>query len=97
MAASIIARVEGRDMAWTTDYVPKTMALMQKHGGKVLVGSGAVMETLEGEAKLPSTLIVLEFPSMEQAKAWYHDPEYAPLIKVRQTGSDANIIVVAGV
>jgi uncharacterized protein (DUF1330 family) len=70
---------------------------MQKHGGKVLVGSGAAMEALEGEENLPSTIIVLEFPSIEQAKAWYHDPEYAPLIKLRQTGSDANIVVVAGV
>ena len=97
MAAYIIARVEVRDTAWTAEYVPKTMALIQKHGGKVLVGSGAAMETLEGEEKWPSTIIVLEVPSMEQAKAWYHDPEYAPLIKLRQTGSDANIIVVAGV
>jgi uncharacterized protein (DUF1330 family) len=84
-------------MAQAADAVPKTMALMQKHGEKVLVGSGAAMETLEGEAKLHSALIVLEFPSMEQAKTWYHDPAYAPLIKVRQTGSDAHSIVVAGV
>ena len=34
---------------------------------------------------------------MEQAKAWYHDPEYAPLIKLRQTGADADIVVVGRV
>jgi len=55
------------------------------------------MEPLEGEKKLPSTIIILEFPSMEQAKAWYYDPEYAPLIKLRQTGSDVHILAVAGV
>ena len=97
MAAYIIGRVEMRDTAWTAEYVPKTTALVQKHGGKLLAGRGCAMEILEGEGKLPSAIIVLEFPSMEQAKAWYHDPEYAPLIKLRQTGSDANIIVVAGV
>ena len=53
-------------MAWAADAVPKTMALMQKHGEKVLVGSGAAMETLEGEAKLHSALIVLEFPTFHR-------------------------------
>jgi uncharacterized protein (DUF1330 family) len=96
MAAYIIARVEVRETAWTEEYVPKTMALIQKHSGKLLVGSGCAMEPLEGEGKLPSAIIVLEFPSMEQAKAWYHDPEYAPLIKLRQTGAEADIVVVDG-
>ena len=97
MAAYIIGRVEVRDTAWTMEYVPKATALVQKHGGKLLAGSGCAMESLEGERKLPSAIIVLEFPSMEQAKAWYHDPEYAPLIKLRQTGADADIVVVDGV
>jgi uncharacterized protein (DUF1330 family) len=97
MAAYIIGHVEVRDTAWTVEYVPKTTALVQKHGGKLLAGSGCVMEILEGERKLPSAIIVLAFPSMEQAKAWYHDPEYAPLIKLRQTGADADIVVVDGV
>ena len=97
MAAYIIGRVEVRDTAWTTEYLPKTRALVQQHGGKLLVGNGCAMEILEGERKLPSAIIVLEFPSMEQAKAWYHDPVYAPLIKLRQTGADADIVVVDGV
>jgi uncharacterized protein (DUF1330 family) len=97
MAAYIIGHVEVRDTAWTVEYVPKTTALVQKHGGKLLAGSGCAMEILEGEGKLPSAIIVLEFPSMEQAKAWYHDPEYAPLIKLRQTGADADVVVVDGV
>ena len=97
MAAYIIGRVDLRDTAWQEEYVPKTRALIQKHGGKVLAGGGSAMETLEGDRKLPSAIVVLEFPSMEQAKAWYHDPEYAPLIKLRQTGADADIVVVNGV
>jgi len=97
MAAYIIGHVEVRDTAWTMEYVPKATALVQKHGGKLLAGSGCAMESLEGEGKLPSAIIVLEFPSMEQANAWYHDPEYTPLIKLRQTGADADIVVVDGV
>ncbi len=96
MAAYVIVRVlEMRDTAWRTEYGPKTVALMGKHGGKVLVGGGA-MERLEGSGKLPSNIVVLEFPSREHAKAWYNDPEYAPLIKLRQSGSDAELVLVEG-
>jgi uncharacterized protein (DUF1330 family) len=54
------------------------------------------MERLEGEGKLPSVIVVLEFPTMAQARAWYNDPEYAPLIKLRQSGSDLDFILVEG-
>ena len=54
------------------------------------------MERLEGDGTLLSVLVLVEFPSLEHAKAWYNDPEYAPMITLRQTGADANIVVVSG-
>ncbi|MFQ5850622.1 MAG: DUF1330 domain-containing protein [Candidatus Binatia bacterium] len=95
MAAYVIARLEVRDTAWRAEYGPKTAALIEKHGGRFLVRGGA-MESLEGDGKLPSTIVVLEFPSMEHARAWYKDPAYAPMIKLRQSGSDAEIVLVEG-
>lgn len=97
MAAYVIVRVlEVRDTKWLEEYAPKTAALVQKHGGKFLVRGGA-KERFEGGGKLPLNVVVLEFPSMERAKAWYHDPDYAPLIKLRQSGSDAELVLVEGV
>jgi uncharacterized protein (DUF1330 family) len=69
---------------------------VQKHGGKVLAGADSAMERLEGTRPLPSVMFILEFPSLEQAKAWYHDPEYAHMIHLRQTGADADIVVIGG-
>ena len=96
MAAYAIGRLQMRDPSWIAEYGPKTAALVTKHGGKFVVRGGK-MERLEGKEALPSRVVVLEFPSMEQAKAWYNDPEYAPLIKLRQTGSDLDFILVEGV
>jgi uncharacterized protein (DUF1330 family) len=39
-------------------------------------------------------MFLLEFPSLEQAKAWDYDPEYAHMMHVRQTGADAAIVVL---
>jgi uncharacterized protein (DUF1330 family) len=96
MTAYAIGRLQMRDPSWRQEYGPKTAALVEKHGGKYLVRGGA-MERLEGTGQLPSVIVVLEFPSMERAKAWYNDPEYAPLIKLRQTGSDLDFVLVEGV
>ena len=62
----------------------------------MLAGAGSAMERLEGQRALPSVMILLEFPSLEQAKAWYNDPAYAHLIHVRQTGAEAEMLVVDG-
>jgi uncharacterized protein (DUF1330 family) len=94
MAAYVIASLEVRDTAWRESYSPKTGELIRKHGGKVLTPFASKVEALEGNVKLPTNIVILEFPSTEQAKAWYNDPEYAPLIKLRQTGADGDLVLV---
>jgi uncharacterized protein (DUF1330 family) len=96
MAAYIVAQLDVKNTNWQKEYGPKAGALVQKHGGKVLAGAGAAMEKLEGDEKLPNVLFILEFPSLEQAKAWYNDPEYGLMIILRQSGADANIVVIEG-
>ena len=96
MPAYAIGRLQMRDPSWVAEYGPKTAELIKKHGGRFLVRGGA-METLEGSTPLPSVVVVLEFPSMERAKAWYNDPEYAPMITLRQKGSDLDFMLVEGV
>ena len=54
------------------------------------------METLEGGGSLPSAVVVLEFPSMDQARAWYQDPEYGLMVTLRQSGSDLDLVLVEG-
>ncbi len=94
MAAYVIASLQVRDTAWREAYSPKTGELIRKHGGKVLTPFASKVEVLEGKAKLPTNVVIIEFPSQDQAKAWYNDPEYAPLIKLRQTGADGELILV---
>ena len=95
MPAYLIGRVEVRDPVWVEEYGPKVQALVQKHGGRYLVRGGE-MDVVEGTTPPSSVMVVIEFPSMEQARAWYHDPEYAPLITLRQSGSDAELILADG-
>ena len=94
MAAYVVAQLNVKNTNWQKEYGPKAGALVQKHGGKVLAGVGYTLERLEGNRELPSVMFILAFPSLEQAKAWYNDPEYAHMIHLRQTGADADIVVL---
>jgi uncharacterized protein (DUF1330 family) len=95
MPAFAIGRLKMRDPAWVSEYGPKTGELVKKHGGRYVVRGGK-MDRLEGNTPLPDVIVVLEFPSMERAKAWYYDPEYAPMIQLRQKGSDLDFVLVEG-
>lgn len=93
--AYAIGRLTMRDPSWVREYGPKIAALVKKHGGQFLVRAGK-METLEGGGSLPSAMVVLEFPSMDQARAWYQDPEYGLMVTLRQSGSDLDLVLVEG-
>jgi uncharacterized protein (DUF1330 family) len=94
MAAYVIGRMVVRDTAWREAYMHKTRELLRKYGGRALAPFGSTVEALEGDEKLPTTIVIIEFPSVEQAKAWHNDPEYAPLIKLRQTGTEGDFVLV---
>ena len=94
MTAYVIAEVEVTDPATYEEYrklVPPTLA---KYGGKFLVRGGAV-ESKEGGWE-PKRLVVLEFASMEQARQWYHSPEYAPALALRQKAARSRLLLVEG-
>ncbi len=54
------------------------------------------MARLEGDRELPHVVVIFEFPTLEQARAWYDDPDYEPFIKLRQTGAHSEMTLVEG-
>jgi len=94
MAAYIVVELEVRDAARYENYkgmVPPSLAL---YGGRFLVRGGNV-ETLEGRWS-PKRLVIVEFPSVENAKAWWAGAEYAEAKALRQATADTQMIVVEG-
>jgi len=95
MAAYVIAEMEVTDAALYDDYRKQVAATVQKYGGKFIVRGGKV-EALEGGWS-PKRLVMLEFPTLEQAQKWYRSSEYAPLITLRQRASRGRLVLVEGV
>lgn len=96
MAAYVIGMGTINDPSWRSVYREKIAPILKRHGGRYLTRSDAAWEVLEGHAASGTTFTVIEFPSVEHARAWYHDPEYQPLIPLRQAGSKIDYVVVPG-
>jgi uncharacterized protein (DUF1330 family) len=95
MSALIIVDIEVLDPVLYEDYKRLASAAIAAHGGRYLVRGGK-SEVLDGEWQ-PRRLVVLEFDSMERAKAWRDSREYAEAKKVRDECARANMVVVEGV
>ncbi|SIR23132.1 DUF1330 domain-containing protein [Pontibacter lucknowensis] len=94
MPAYIIVEVEVKDPATYEDYKKLTPGSLKPFDGKFIVRGGAT-ELLEGEQE-PQRIVILEFPTMEKAKAWWSSEEYAPAKALRQSASSTRMIAVEG-
>lgn len=94
MAGYIVADIEITNPDEYQRYARQTAATLEPYGGKFLVRGGQP-ETLEGEWK-PKRIIIIEFPSVEQAKIWVDSPEYSAIKGIRHGSAVSNIIILQG-
>jgi uncharacterized protein (DUF1330 family) len=95
MKAYIIVDVIINDPIRYEDYKKLTPGSLVPYEGKFIVRGGAT-ETLEGDWN-PGRIVILEFPSKEQAKAWWSSDGYAPAKALRQATSITRMIMVEGI
>lgn len=95
MSAYIHGSIEVTDPEAYEEYRRQVPAVIAAYGGRYLVRGGAVT-VLEGGGA-PQRQVILEFPDMASLKAFYHSPEYARLIPIRQRASEGQLIAIEGV
>jgi len=95
VSAYVVVEVEVQDPVRYESYKQMVPPSLAAYGGKFVVRGGA-LETLEGTWS-PKRLVILEFPSVERAKAWWASQEYAAAKALRQATAHTEMIVVAGI
>jgi len=96
MPAFAIGLYDIWDASWRPAYRGAVDKLVTKHGGRYVARTTNPWEVLEGAAPDITNITMIEFPSMEHARAWYNDPEYTPMKRLRQTGSRLDFLLVEG-
>jgi uncharacterized protein (DUF1330 family) len=94
MAAYVIVDIDVKDAALYEEYRAKVNAVNAKYGGKFIARGGEVVSKEGGWT--PKRIVIVEFPTMEQALKWYDSPEYKPLLELRERASTARVVIVEG-
>jgi uncharacterized protein (DUF1330 family) len=94
MPAYVICDIGVHDPETYREYVARVPGTLEPFGGRFIVRGGDY-EPLEGDWR-PRRLVVIEFPSVENAKGWYSSPEYADAMQIRHRASDGSILLVEG-
>jgi uncharacterized protein (DUF1330 family) len=95
MPAYVIADVTVTDPPAMEEYRKQVPATLAKYGGRFLVRGGA-HQTVEGDWK-PARLVVIEFPSLADARRWYDSEEYRAPKALRMRAGRTNVLIVDGV
>lgn len=93
-AFMIFENIEVFDMEAINRHRAEAPAIFESFGAKYLSAGGRV-EMLEGNWK-PQSLVIIEFPSMEAAKACYESEAYRELLELRLENSKGTGILVEG-
>jgi uncharacterized protein (DUF1330 family) len=95
MPAYIIVRAEITDWEAYHRYTQISPQVVARYGGRFLARGGSVV-TLEGPQET-NRIVILEFPSLEEAVRFYESPEYSEARKIRAGAAKAQFIAVEGV
>ena len=82
----VMANLVVNDAAEYRKYEKGFFPLLKRYQGEFVTFDDQPL-TFEGDAPRPGRMIIFKFPSEEQAKQWYADPDYQALSEFRRAGT----------
>ncbi|WP_455372229.1 DUF1330 domain-containing protein [Limibacillus halophilus] len=95
MSAYLIVDTKIKDPEAYEKYKGLAKPLVEKNGGEYLARGGA-LHVAEADLWSPERLVIIRFPSMEQARGFLESEEYAPVRAIRQAAADCTLSIVEG-
>ena len=94
MAAYYVAETEVTDPNVFEEYRKLASGIVEKYGGEYLA-RGSAIQTVEGDWA-PKRMVIIKFPSLEQANRWYNSPEYAKAKPLRHKAARTKSVFAEG-
>ena len=95
MAAYLIADTLLTDPELYEQYKLKARPLAEQYGGEY-IARGGELSVREADLWSPQRLVIIRFPSSEQANAFYDSVEYQQILGISQQAARRTIVVVEG-
>ena len=94
MKAYVVSHIDVQNAERYAEYAARAPQTVAAFGGRYLARNGL---THHVEGPTPDRRVVLmELPSVEQAKAWHASPAYQAIIGIRHSASTGNIFIIEG-
>jgi uncharacterized protein (DUF1330 family) len=94
MSAYIVFFKEStHDQSEVDNYLANVGKSFEGHSAKILAAYGP-QQVLEGPE--PEGVVVIEFPTMDEARAWYDSPAYQAAAKHRFNGATFRVVLIEG-
>nr|WP_173276907.1 MULTISPECIES: DUF1330 domain-containing protein [unclassified Sphingomonas]AJW29520.1 hypothetical protein pJE1_098 [Sphingomonas sp. JE1] len=94
VAYVVVMRERSKDLSHVANYISKAQEASSRHAMTIRALRGR-HEVVEGAPV--ETVTILEFPTYEEAQAWYHDPAYQEALQDRQKAGEYHAVIVEGV
>jgi uncharacterized protein (DUF1330 family) len=95
MPAYVLVELSIHDPELYHEYKQLTPDTIKAYGGQFVVRGGKT-EPLEGEWH-PERIVLLEFPSVERAREWWHSEQYTRARLIRQRAAETKMIILEGI
>jgi uncharacterized protein (DUF1330 family) len=95
MAAYVIIELSVHNKEEIVEYQKLAPAAIAAFDGKFVVRGGQTTP-LEGDWK-PERIVIIEFPTAERAKEWWHSEMYSKAKVIRQRAAKTKMIIVEGI
>lgn len=92
--AYVVAEINVKDLAGYRAYADAAAPVIRKYQGTFLTRGGTTI-AVEG-APPAQRVMIIEFPSLEQAKAFEYSRDYTDIAPLRQKTSDSRLFIVEG-
>jgi uncharacterized protein (DUF1330 family) len=89
-----VAEVDVTDPATFQEYAEKAPGTIAASGGHYIIRGGKSM-SIEGEP--PKRFVVIQFDSVEKAKAWEDSPAYDAIKPIRHSSAKSRVFIIEGV
>ncbi|WEV27547.1 DUF1330 domain-containing protein [Streptomyces sp. 71268] len=76
------------------EYLERIQATLDPFAGRFVI-HGPPADVLEGT--WPGSMVLIEFPSLDDARAWYESPAYQAILRLRTDHIEGDVVLVEGV
>lgn len=94
MPAYVVVDVDVKNLEAYKEYREKAPATVHQYGGRYVVRGGEVSDLEPGWDT--HRFVILEFPTLDEAKQWYGSPEYAKILPIRLRSTRSRLLMVEG-